>query len=668
MKLIFLVIPVLNLLLSTVYDHDARWLRLGVFLGFFALTSLRPIIGLCFTIACFAWFEIPVLKLGYPNMFLSDVTILGCLAGLLLHEGWRPSKDRDGSTAHVFYFPLIFAVLLLILQFTNTLFELREISYEGISKTKFAALIGRKVWNWDIRNNPVHALSVANGYLLQLGLIASVVSRINKSEGSSQRIKIEQILWAVIFGSVPVFIYALAQRFDFLSNDFSIGIAGPFQNKNILSFYSGMVVLSAVYLCCKYHEELKPKTALTTLFVALIGLYFVFLGESRTSIFALAAAFMGFFSIELMFHQNKKRYFVAIITTFFVATFLLIAALKLTNLSENPKWTELIRLIQGGSLKSVLLAGGRETNLPLAWSASFEYPWTGIGLGNFFTKAGVNYEIHNHFLDWIVGFGWLSLPLCLFFVARSFYFQMSAAWPQKKSADPSYPLSFLCAVSLFLFVTMFFDHYFSYRSVLSTASVLLCVPTLGISLKPSRGIYFGLIALVLALTASRFTNPQSRPSGYLSWDVEYNQTNGKPELQWHGTIYRKSFEDECLYIHLRPVFPKGSLTIHASSVTAEQLPSKFVSFNDQRQFRPRLNHQSFELPAGTWTGSCFCLSSDFKNRYLLLMSERGEYLSLSKYDFGADDRFISFGTGNNESFNRQNAKGIAAQCHKIHRL
>jgi hypothetical protein len=314
---------------------------------------------------------------------------------------------------------------------------------------------------------------------------------------------IPTLLQWLILGSIPIFLYSLGQQLHWIPIVASVGIGGTFQNQNHLSFYAGLLLLINGYLGSLFLQQRKQKRAFCFFSYACLCLYFIFLGQSRTSGGASIACFALFFLVEAYTQRKNTWYFQRIALFSLIGISFTCAFFLLFDVHHSEKFRELRELWHAGSLSQFFQGGGRNVYLPSAIEALKQSPWTGIGMGYFFSKSLVGYEIHNTLLDWIVGCGWIVLPIFIFFLGRSI-------WALQKDKNTSF--SFFLIILGYILATSLFDAYLSYRSLMQIAFFLLLLPFLDLPIRKKTERKYGWFLFLSCL--SRISHEQPSISSF----------------------------------------------------------------------------------------------------------------------------------------------------------
>ncbi len=584
------------------------------------------------------------MRLRFPNQFLCEMCMLGFIAAVGLGKK-RELPESAIHEQHPFFFPFLFLSMVMLLQFLIALPEIFSFSYSGIPAQNFLQVLGRNLFLWRIAESPVHPLSVATGYWIQLAFLCVVPSFVKR-----YRISESTLLQTLMLGSLPVFFYALGQKLTWIPIVASVGIGGTFQNQNSLSFYAGLMLLVAILRAATFylaHSSSSPaieghvgdlprvKGILIALYASAC-VYFLFLGQSRISGFGCLCGVGAFFFFDGLLHRGTTGYVKKIWLTFAGLFSLAIFVFLRLKIHETAKFVELRDLLMSGSLQALLEGGGRTVILREGWASAFLHPWTGIGSGYFAMKSTMRDEVHNPILGWIVDVGWSILPIFLYFFLRP----LQLLWQERKSLSST--ASFFLSLYVYILVTSLFDHYFSYRSLLSVSLFLLLLPFLKISRThvSSKKSFLLLTAFACLLALTRVPNPQSHPLPTASRDSTPDVSATEGPYRWNGPAFWLDFKQPCFSLSVYPKHMGGTSQLYVGWGSPEERLSNFATFTEYLRFA-QASH--IELQNGVWSQLCFC-QKEGPLRALLLMSDKGEYLTLSEQSpEKRKDYFISYG-------------------------
>lgn len=651
-KLIFALIaaiPLLNFCLALIYEDTARWVRLAAFGLPFFLSLWKPKVGFLAVVASLCWFEIPILRAELPNMFLSDLTLLGSLTALLICFRRTVFAAESGlSGRHFLYLPLLFVSVHIGASFLVSLNELWAFSYDGLSKKQLLSMFGRKLWVWDMRDNPIHSLSVANGYLIQL-LLIQVLTRLWRP----LNIKASDLMWAVLLGSLPVFAMALSQWQGWMSWIYSVGPAGTFQNENHLSYFSGMILLISLVAGFLAFREGSLKKGFATIPIAAVSAFCLLLGRGRTAWFSLLVSIL-FIGVVMLVMQARtlwvdktslRSLLPRIFASVGIACLVLWGFFIKLGIPEEGVITELLELFNAPSMEKLIFAGGRYHMMTEAWKAAFENPLWGIGLGHFFAKSNTQFEIHNQLLSWVVELGWLVIPFAIVPILVNAGELVRALVIRKSWRESFQGLAFL-GLSIYIFLCTIMDIYFSYRSLLALSTVVLLLPLLSQDVRRMSswwkpvfivsGLFLGLMSVL---------SPHTRPILDQAWAVEQDVGALSGNRRWSGPVRHFDLApNDCRLIEILPLFPYGESKLSYALTSSELLPSNYANLSTTKHFFAERQAGTLTLTNNRWHRLCFCRTNDknLQKTILSIMVNKGSYLSLETH-FGLDDRFISFG-------------------------
>ncbi len=622
-------------------DGTSRWPRLLAYACIGGLTYIRPRWGLFLTIASLAWFEIPVLRLGYPNMFLSDVTLLACCSALAIRGFSLGERASWGKLEyHILYLPLLFACGQIAVSWLISMADLYSMSYEGFRWQRLLSMLVRRTWYWDIRNNPLHSISIVIGYGIQLLWIQALFF-------SQQRLKLERGFYiaALGCGALPVLLYALGQFFALLPLIYAVDIAGTLQNGNHLSFYAGLIALASLMVLPEIIAQKKWWLLMPGAILFAGAIFGVIVGRGRTVWIALPLTIFGIFSLQLLrwswqYSLKPARLLAASVAAVLgvgVGCYVLLSHWAGARAYLTP---ELYEVLLHPSLRKIAFAGGREAHLLVAWQEAFQLPWTGIGTGNFFLKSGYEFDIHNPVFSWIVELGWLTLPLLLLMGGWLSWRLARLTGRVFTSKDEVFSLLVMVGIYPYVALGGLLDNFASYRSLLAVCTVALSFP-LFFYPWAARSRRFSRLALLGGITLGlvSLASPQTRPYLGQVWREE-----GLDYL-WHGPLLWVDLNPgECQQIELRLPFPRGKTVFSLRMVPVVESPSRSANLTKNRQFFAASPREEISLSNSQWHQLCFC-NEDFAQETRVavgLFSHQGEYLSLSQHNYAHDDRFISF--------------------------
>lgn len=594
-----------------------------LFFGFSLLLSFyRSSWGAYLCAATIAWWELPLLILGYPNLFLIDLMLLGFIISSL----WKTPRISF-NFSHPFLMPLILACLALFVSHLGWIAEKIFWSAAGFSFLDYLSLMTRHLWFWNVASNPVHDVYLLMSYLIQLGWIICCFFLIKK-----QQINKDRLIFAFVFGSLPIIFWAILQKTSGLLfyPQLSNGASGSFQNPNHLGFYSGLILLFALY----GFLFLQKRAFLLPFICALIGCY---LGESRSAWIALISGLVlsywlvhrqEFFFSCLKFLTEKKIFAITLFLT------LLAFFLEHERGSYDPK--ELISYF----LSFFHLPANRADQYFLSIYTSTFYPLTGLGAGLFFRKVPIGFEEHSLLLWSFNSFGW---PLT-FLAGLCFLKKILKVIVYQEDAQKRW-FSIFCSV--YLIICLLPDHYFSYHSLLSASALVFVflVPKEDHDSSRRQKNYKLLIkALACFLMICPLLWPHSSEVPTQLFSYESQPEVSSHLSRWTGPFISYSVpESSCVIFDIRPLSSSKKTPVFIGELPENarlKLPG-FASLSDHRRYGLLWSKQNQFLKPKLWQKVCFC-NQKSQEKTMFMMSAYGDYLSLSPDYRITDDRFLAF--------------------------
>lgn len=643
-KCAYFIIPLILLFpysLHILFNENLNVLHSITFIFFFSVTIFSPKIGWMLTILSLTWFEHPLLIFNYPNHFLSDTTILAATTAT-----WFKFKNFSGNYSNIFHHPFVLLLLMFpviaFFQFIGMVSLWESLSPDGLILTNIFAMIGRNIQTWNITSNPIHNLSVAYGYIIQIFLIITVFTRFR-----TLKISTRDIIHWVICGSIVTFSYGVVQKYfpDIITSAYTKNIGATFQNGNHLSYYSGLII---ILLSWFFYKRVGRTLALylPAFFLAVWGLY---IGKGRSPIIALLSAVILSHLSELLmmwFKPNKQKIKnkFAVAAPFLLCLFVGFGAWAYWEATEFYGLKELKNIIHNKNYTDIIFAGGRKEHYLDAWLA-FKSNWLfGIGDGAFFSLSGLNYEIHNMFLKFAVGNG--ILPALVLLASFCFFFFKII----HSREDETYDVDRIWALTLaiYIFVSLLPDSFISYRSLLAVCSIILCSFIMLFDKDSNKSKLANPLAGILIVSVIIGCGSVLSPPRYEAINRVYRDKNFEKTLKANYRWYYKDLyvdlpKNKCITGKLFPFPPsEEKLPFRIGLVDKENLPHKYQSLPKYNGFIESELKQSISLQSRQWQDLCVC-NQNSENSYFYLSSKYSEFLSLSKTDFGSDDRLISFG-------------------------
>ncbi len=568
------------LLLHGLSSHPSGRLRLIACFFFTILGKKYPDKALLLGLSVLPIWDIPLLLLGHPNQFLSDMILLGLTNGLYWHARKRTFDQQETQIPPV----VIFFVVTATLGWVAGVASLGEI-YSLIKDNldPFMALKGTLfgMFDWNLSQSWAHPLSVVTAYTIQC-LWVFTLWQWGKPFWDEKK-----SYQAIILGILINCFYAMGQKWFTIPKLYSLDLGGLQQNGNLLSFLAGLG------LCLIF---LMNQILVKKIFLSLPLIIGLILGMGRLSFLALG--FVG--GIRL-----KRRW---ILLSIILIPIILVPLLPL---APTP-WKILVDKIINLDLKGLFFLGGREKPFLAAWALSLFRPLSGIGIDLFYQKNGLFIEAHNLILDMALGLGW---PFAIFGTGLGI-FLLKNSW--KLSIVPFY-----CAL------VFMGDHPYSYRGILSLTTFLAMVsfwknPR---SFLPAHSFPL-LFAFAFILGIPHLITPQP-------WTALRGQFPGD---SWKGPFFQITSPDGgCLLFKASSPDDKNLKVLFAPP--GELLP-EYGDWTQVRQMFAKKNHTTLALHT-TPTTHCLC-PDDPKKQGTLFFSEKGFIPLLSKMNFSPDQRLLSY--------------------------
>lgn len=601
--------------------------------GVFAL--YRPYYAYIAALVITPWFEVATLQLGLPNQFIVEYFWLG----VLLSSLYKKQFNRH-IPAHPMLLPCLAAAVFTIVKYIPQLIELASISDQGLSLRKLLIAIWQGIFVWDIVNNPFHDLSVIVGYLLFFGIIVLGTIHLNKNPQ-----RLAHMVFALLLASIPVHAIGFLQAWtELLSKYGTLYIGATFQNENLYSYYSGIMVILAFYVVFRFNER-RPHLILGIL-TGVLGIIGLVLGRGRSAWVALVVALV-FSSFLASLHKYfikkdlKKSFSLKKVALVFSLSLLFVffAALLFKEMIEYKD----LKIFNVVSLDELLEKTKRKHIFLAAWESIQQHPLFGLGQGYFFNKSQTKFEIHNIWLDWSVGFGmWINVVVLLSLIPSLFCFV-------KKYCDPKSSAAYLfisSSILSYIAICTMPDHYFSYRTLLIISGVVLLFIFYDLPSISKRSIIIWGLMLPAVMGLLTFMSPHTRFNVDQVWAEEQNTESDSGNFQWIALArWLELKPNQCLSTELSSVFPSGSTLNFGVLHTAQRL-SRFANLSDYKRLLRELGEgNKITLSHNKWKKFCWCFPNEAQSeiKLFLLIADKGEYLYLSKNEFGRDRRFISFG-------------------------
>lgn len=616
------------------------------------LTLISLEFGVVFAVLTLGWWEIPLLRLGYPNQFLSDIVVLGLMAGSLGHRKCRDvfNPGDFGWIHHPIALALFLITPLAVGQLLASLYELQSLSATGLGFRRFIVSVAARLYDWDIERDFLHRFSAVNAFIVHL-VVAIFFTTCIKHGLLSQRV----VLRAFILGVHGIAAYAALQIMGIMPVVYTVDIGGTLQNGNLLSFMGALALFAEIHLTIQAGSRVGPKQIMMTLLSCTACMFAMIAGVGRISWLSSALAAMLFIPIGIK-KFKMRRDFLSIRLLVPTLLFFGLGALityGLRNLgSMSAASAELIGILKDPSLMKIISAGARMGQFSAAWRLWQENLLSGIGLDAFYIKGGVGLDIHNFALKWGTEMGLVGFLIgCLAILNASIV--IARVWWRNDLKNIS-----IAALAVVALVPALGDSTMNYKSMLLASS--LCTIPLAVIYDPikspivtySRKAKFligtFLVTLFFMLGLATLTNPQSLVRYVGNYGAETDLTSPTKLNSWRplATVLAIKGDQSCYEFSIKPLIRSHEYRFRVTSLTAnDSRPPDFstlVALNNYEQsFGERL--KTFETLGGEWRRVCVCIKNVGQANALYLRSYRGEVIALSKADLGVDYRFVGFG-------------------------
>ena len=614
-------------------DSRSSKLRLVFFLFFFLISKISmraAILSLC---SCLCWFENPILLLGYQNQFVIECGIIAIIFVNFLNgnEINLSEKLQNKTSPDFFYHPLvipgIFAVFNCAFAFSVQIGEIASLSVKGLNPVDIARGFIVRSLDWDVSiTNFYHPICLVFAFLIHLKFLQIVFNRWREL-----KISYENIFASMILGSIPIFIYAISQIYRIVPIRHTRLIGGSFQNGNHLSFYSGIIILLALYM-------VSIRKSIWGVF-AILALPFFLIGGSKTSWISMAVAAGSFMVMRLvdslasshsknspwkMLLSRQTGFFCLAIVGSFAYNWASRDFSILTNIWKRDRdkvSNYFFRFIETGSV-DFLWSGGRLEHLKFALESISNFPFFGRGLGNFFVLSNSGYELHYPYLTWLFAMG---IPGAVFFVLGILIFVRFAVVRIVKNFAGNNKTDNGGVVLLTICVYLFFSHtldtFISYRSFLYLISTIFvvvvksaCEDQTGIKAS-SAPRYIAIAALLGGMIAGSLTwnFPHSRVAHIITSVQQSGVKNKENMTQFrlnspYKTVVQKQ---ECRHfqLHHDGIISKDPLRLEIFETRSE--PPQFFNFTSAYRWQ-RKNMRFVEtvlIWPKQWNNICVCNQS-----------------------------------------------------------
>ncbi len=512
-------------------DGFAR-LAFALVIFIIALRKLsHGLLAICLTIA---WWEIPTLKWGLTNQFLIESGVIGFLLASALKQRKTPielSTVARQPFVPFFIYAIAFSLISIPISWGYWSAQIPKAELYGAFK-----YIVPRLADWNSQDMFSHSWSLLFGFAVHTSLVGEIIRSRRRAENQqrgNENLSLEQVLSAIVVGSIPVVTYATMQKFQVVQIIFSPDFGGTLQNGNHLSFFSALVFIFSVYLLTipKSSRPLHKSVFFVTLLTSLVG---ILIGRGRSTWIGLGVVglacgikFIFRFLADADFRLSTSRIKSLGVAVVFIGLFALLA-LQLLGESEERLVRQLWILMSEGRWSELIMVSGRSQAYEVAVSALLENLATGIGLGNFFSQAALGVDLHNIYLLLLVEFG--------FFALVPFYFMLKSAVPlfRPNATITAAQRNMVIAVALLCSVVGLGDVPFLYRSLLLILTVLFAMLVSTRSHQESErgslkfmvsfGVFAGLLTLLSPHVKHQVMGPF--PANDLSW-IEVNMLGVK---------------------------------------------------------------------------------------------------------------------------------------------
>lgn len=634
-------------------DLQSGKLRLITWLSMAVLASVRLEIASILAAATLCWFEIPLLRLGYPNQFLSDVVLLGLMSGSVANIQCRKSCSKIGFnwTRHPVGFALGFAIPLAFSQLIVSTIELHQISALGWNLRGFVSGISSHLYDWAIERDYLHRFSAVNAWIVHF-LVA--VFFVNATQNGV--ISTKKLLRGFTFGIWPVTLYALGQMIGILPYVFTTDIGGTLQNGNLLSYVGALALFAQIFLIAR--EKPKPNLWLSGFMIstAFLSIFALIIGVGRISWISTLMAGMMFLPL---LGKNLAELFRRLKDHLAIVVFLCVAVAGLIFWTSplqigtfRSAMIETSEIISSPSFVRLITAGGRMEHYTRAlelWQDKFFY---GIGLDSFFLKARLHLDIHNIWLKWGTELGVVGFLIAVIASIRAIL-MIVRIWLRMNFLNIS--AAALGVVALFPALG---DSTLNYKSMLAACTLcilpltqqdLLSRPITGKAADslPSKFVMATLFAIFM-WGLSSFSNPQSLVGFTESYETERDALAPGGYRSWvqMATLVLREKSQSCQSVTIHPLLSGKEYEFKFGSFTdADPRPSSKGTITDLLNFEKTLSStlSTFSLPGGQWHTRCFCWPENSKSSHLYIRSLSGDVIGFSRNSLGPDFRFVSFG-------------------------
>ena len=399
--------------------------------------------------------EGPTLWLGFRNQFVFEFY----LGGWLLIHGFRakPISIRNS-------FPLSLEVCLIFAVSSGYLIWLASfgvvlagISHE-VGYIDFWIYLINEVFDWSPFYGVFHSLSIV------VGIFTIFLSLRNffrfPSLYQNPWISIQSTILLV---GLVVLMMAYLQRFEVLPLNSQNQISGPFQSGNHVSFFSGLLIISAVSFAINALRSRSFGILFCSSIIGFMAIPVMFWGGGRTAVVSLFFVISVISLVVLFLNLSKLSMTkflllgISIISCVIVVYSVVYFSVDLEVKQSYSRIRDIFFGAKPFSIISILEFGGRGPHLTEALNILSELKLTGIGLGQFVRVSEGSYPIHFSFLSWLVELG----PITVVVFLVGLFLLLIELWSLPRHA-------FLTASALLVFtgVVLFMDPVLGYRSIL----------------------------------------------------------------------------------------------------------------------------------------------------------------------------------------------------------
>jgi O-antigen ligase len=392
-------------------------LRILFALLFFVVTVFKQHAGLLLICFSASWWEIPTLEAGFTNQFIIESGIIGYVIAIAMTNR-RHATEWSAASKHPMFHILAFTVAFSLVSIPITWGYWSARTPLGELSAAIQYILPR-IMDWNSQDSYSHPWSMMFGFTVQIAFILAINRHIEiGSFKHKQNSKIaHNVFTAMVIGTCPVVFCALLQKFEIIGTKYAPDFGGTLQNGNHLSFVCGLMMIFALYLIYGLRNRRKFFSLMAVIFFVAFLLNFVglFLGRGRSSWIAFLTS--GFFVCILLlsvayrnlnFQKFRKVSLVALVSILF---FLGLAHWLVRSLGDAEKALidQIYILVSEHRWLELLTVSGRLDSYKIALSAIYDRPLTGIGLGTFFSSAGLNIDLHNIYLLILVELGFVAL-------------------------------------------------------------------------------------------------------------------------------------------------------------------------------------------------------------------------------------------------------------------